>query len=331
MNQELLVRLFRTIEGDPNEDIIKVAEKIIAEEASKGHTKLANRLSEILKKNINSYQSFKGELKNLLPKGISIPTDRRYNVPLATSVEREKLRHEMILPNDVDEKINRIEKEYVARERLKLHGLKPKQKILLYGAPGCGKSMTAERIAYNVGLPFLKVSFEAIVSSYLGESALNLKRLFDAVQNFPCVLLLDEFDFIAKSRSNGQDVGEMHRIVNILLNLLEDFEAPGILIATTNFKGIIDFALFRRFDEIIEMPRPTENEIERLLMQSLSGMRTKGIRLEEILSQLVGFSSALIVKVATDAAKISVIEGQGVLEQQHLEKSIKENQIFHKN
>lgn len=331
MNQELLVRLFRTIEGDPNENIIKVAEKIIADEASKGHTKLANKLSEILKKNINAYQSFRGELKTILPKGISIPTDRRYNVPLATSVDREKLRHEMVLPIDVDGKIDRIEKEYVARERLKLHGLKPKQKILLYGAPGCGKSMTAERIAYNVGLPFLKVSFEAIVSSYLGESALNLKKLFDAVQNFPCVLLLDEFDFIAKSRSNGQDVGEMHRIVNILLNLLEDFDAPGILIATTNFKGIIDFALFRRFDEIIEMPRPAEKEIERLLRQSLSGMQTKGIQLEDVISRLVGFSSALIVKIANDAAKISVIEGQGILEQQHLEKSIKENQIFHKN
>lgn len=331
MNQELLVRLFRTIEGEPNEDIIKVAEKIIEDEASKGHTKLANRLTGILKKNINSYQSFRGELKTLLPKGISIPTDRRYNIPLATSVERERLRHEMILPLEVEEKIIRIEKEYVARERLKHHGLKPKQKVLLYGAPGCGKSMAAERIAYNVGLPFLKVSFEAIVSSYLGESALNLKRLFEAAKNFPCVLLLDEFDFIAKSRSNGQDVGEMHRIVNILLSLLEDFEAPGILIATTNFKGVIDFALFRRFDEIIEMPLPSTKEIERLLRQSFSGMRTLEIHLTDIVSQLKGFSSALIVKIANDAAKISVIEGNGILEQKHLIKSIKENQVFNKN
>lgn len=331
MNQELLIRLFRSIEGEATEDIILVAEKIIEDETKKGHVRLAHKLTEILRKNVSSYSSFKGELKSILPKGVAIPTDKRYNVPLATSLDRDQLRHEMILPQETEDKIARIEKEYVARERLKHHGLKPKQKILLYGAPGCGKSMTAERIAWNIGLPFLKVRFEAIISSYLGESAINLKKLFESIKDFPCVLLLDEFDFIAKARSYGQDVGEMHRIVNILLNLLEDFEAPGILIATTNLKGAIDYALFRRFDEIIEMPLPSEKEIERLLIQCLSGMEVKNIKLKNFSSQLIGFSSALIVKIANDASKISVIEGTGVLEQTHVEKAIKENQIFNRS
>ena len=162
----------------------------------------------------------------------------------------------MVLPKLTETKIQRIEKEYVARERLAHFGLKPRQKILFYGSPGCGKSMSAERIAWNIGLPFLKVRFEAIISSYLGESATNLKKLFESVKNYPCVLLLDEFDFIAKARSSGQDVGEMHRVVNILLNLLEDYEAPGLLIATTNLEGALDKASFRRFDDIIEIPKP---------------------------------------------------------------------------
>lgn len=331
MQQELLIRLFRSIEGEPNEDIVKVAEKIIDEENKKGHTKLALKLKDILTKNIQSYASFRGELKSILPKGITIPTDQRYHVPLASAIEREKLRHEMILPDDIEQKLLRIEKEFVAKERLKHHGLRPKQKILLYGSPGCGKSMTAERIAWNIGLPFLKVRFEAIISSYLGESASNLKKLFEAIKNFQCVLLLDEFDFIAKARSNGKDVGEMHRIVNILLNLLEDYDAPGILIATTNFEEIIDFALFRRFDEIIEMPKPSEKEIYRLLKQTLSGMQFKNIPWEKFANQLIGFSSALIVKIANDAAKLSVIEGKGILHENHLDQAIKENQVFNKN
>lgn len=331
MNQDLLLRLFRTIEGDENDDIVKIANKIIDEESTKGHSKLANRLKEILNKNVHSYSAFRGELKSILPKGVFIPTDKRYNIPLATHIEREKLRHEMVLAKEVEDKIHLIEKEYAARERLKSFGLRPKQKILLYGAPGCGKSMTAERIAWNIGLPFLKVRFEAIISSYLGESATNLKKLFESIKNIPCVLLLDEFDFIAKARSKGHDVGEMHRIVNILLNLLEDYDAPGILVATTNFEGIIDFALFRRFDEIIEMPKPSKPEIVRLLQHTLSAInKDKSIKWNTIAQKLQGFSAALIVKVAEDAAKISVIEGNKVLQEEFLQRSIRENIVFNK-
>ncbi len=331
MNSELMIRLFKAIEGDSNDDIIKIANKVIEEENKLGHSKLALRLKDILNKNIQSYTAFRGELKSILPKGVVIPTDKRYNIPLATHIEREKLRHEMVLAEEIESKIKQIEKEYAARERLKSFGLRPKQKILLYGAPGCGKSMTAERIAWNVGLPFLKVRFEAIISSYLGESASNMKRLFEAIKSIPCVLLLDEFDFIAKARSQGQDVGEMHRTVNILLNLLEDYEAPGLLIATTNFEGIIDFALFRRFDELIEMPKPGKDEIVRLMQQTLSGIKIdRLVSLASAAQKLKGFSSALVVKVAEDAAKIAVIEGRKMLMAVDISRAISENIVFNK-
>jgi SpoVK/Ycf46/Vps4 family AAA+-type ATPase len=330
MNQDLLVRLFRSIEGEPSEDIILVAEKIIEEENKKGHTKLASKLSDILKKNVSTYLSFRGELKTLLPKGVLIPKDKRYNIPLATYIERDALRHYMILQIEVENKIHRIEKEYVAKEKLGHYGLSPKQKVLFYGSPGCGKSMAAERIAWTIGLPFLKVRFEAIISSYLGESASNLKNLFESITSFPCVLLLDEFDFIAKARSVvGNDVGEMHRLVNLLLNLLEDFKGQGILVATTNFEGIIDTALFRRFDEIIEMPKPTKDQLQKILKQTLSSVAlSKDINWNTIVESMVGASSATVVKIANDAAKFAIIDGEKIVEERHLLTALSENSLL---
>jgi SpoVK/Ycf46/Vps4 family AAA+-type ATPase len=279
---------------------------------------------------MQNYAAFKGELKTLLPKGVSIPTDKRYNIPLATYIDREHLRHHMVLPEETENKIHRIEKEYVARERLGHFGLKPKQKVLFYGSPGCGKSMAAERIAWTIGLPFLKVRFEAVISSFLGESATNLKKLFDSLKNFPCVLLLDEFDFIAKARSNKtNDVGEMHRLVNILLNLLEDYDAPGILVATTNFEGVIDQALFRRFDEIIELPKPGKEEMLRILKQTLSSIQiSKSIDWQSVINQLPDISAATVVKIANDAAKLAIIEGNKTVEENYLLKAIEENRMY---
>lgn len=331
MNQELLTRLFKTIEGERTDDIVKIANKIIDDETQKGHIKLAGRLKDILEKNITTYSGFRGELKQILPKGVSIPTDKRFNIPLAQYTAREELRHDMVLSDEIEQKIHRVEKEYVARERLLLHGLKPKQKIFLYGPPGCGKSMTAERIAWNIGLPFLKVRFEAIISSYLGESAQNLKRLFDALKDFPCVLLLDEFDFVAKSRKTQNDVGEMYRLVNILLGLLEDYDAPGLIVATTNIDGAIDQAIFRRFDEIVEIGKPDQREIERLLQLTLSAMKTdKQIDWGAIAARMSGYSAALIVKVAKDAAKEAVVGGKNTVTTENINNALKENMIFNK-
>jgi SpoVK/Ycf46/Vps4 family AAA+-type ATPase len=329
MNQDLMLRLFRSIEGDRDDDVVKVASLIIEEEKKKGHERLAEKLKFILDKNISSGQNFRGELRRMLPNGVIIPNDKRNNFPLAINIDREELRHEMVLPFETEEKIRRIEKEFAAKERLAKHGLKYRQKILIYGAPGCGKSMSAERIAWNLGLPFLKVRFDVIISSFLGETASNLTRLFEGIKNFPCVLLFDEFDIVGKTRTNSQDVGEMHRVVNILLTLLEEYNSQGILIATTNIENALDQALFRRFDDIIEMPKPSKEEILRLTKMTLSSIeKSKEIKWDTIISQMVGFSSALVVKIANDSAKIAVIANEKVLLQSHLERSLSENILY---
>ncbi len=330
MNQALLTRLFKTIEGEHEAPLIKVAFSIIEDEKKKGHIKLAERLQNILLENLKSRQ-FEPKLK-VTRQDYKMPVDRRYRLPLATHIEHEFLRHEMVLSHKIGEKILRIEKEYLARERLAHHGLKPRKKILFHGSSGCGKSMAAEKIAWDLGLPFYKVRFDTIISSYLGESASNLQSLFESIKEYPCVLLLDEFDIIGKQRNiNSNDVGEIHRIVNILLGLLEEYDGESILIATTNLEGSLDDALYRRFDEFIELPKPTEKEVLELLTMTLSSLKvSKDIDLKKYAKQMVGMSYAIIVKIANDAAKKAVISSNKEISANDLDVAMDENKAISK-
>jgi ATPase family associated with various cellular activities (AAA) len=329
MTANLLNRLFRTIDADTNTNLYKVAMSIVQDEEKRGHTKVAAQLRSILQEN-----SKRGEsqlvLKPIKSNIIDMPLDRRYRLPLATHLEHDMLRHFMILSPSLDSKITRIEKEYLASDRLAHHGLKPRKKILLFGASGCGKSMTAEKLAWDLGLPFYKVRFDTIISSYLGESASNLQLLFERMKDYPCVLLLDEFDIIAKQReSKSNDVGEMHRIVNILLGLLEEYDGQGILIATTNLEGALDKALYRRFDDIIELPKPTENEIFEILKMALSSIKMdKSLNLKTYAKKLIGASFAIANKVGTDASKMAVIQNRTVVSSQDMDLSLEENLIL---
>ena len=326
MNQELLSRLFKSIDGTKDESLVKIAFSIIQDEKNKGHNNLARKLERILEKNLSSTKPTQRLLKVTKDSEYYIPKDRRYNLPLATHVPREKLRHYMVLSPDMERKVSLIEQEYAARDRLAKFGLHPRRKILLYGPSGSGKSMTAERIAWNLGLPFFKVRFDTIISSYLGESASNLNLLFKSLNEVPCVLLLDEFDIVAKRRGqNRNDIGEMDRIVNILLGLLEEFESDGLLFATTNLEGQLDNALFRRFDDLIEMGLPEALQIRALLQMSLESMVVdKDVDLNRLTELLDGNSSAQVVRMAQNAAKKSVIEGKSSVVMAHFIQVINE-------
>lgn len=294
---------------------------IVNDERRKGHDKLAKQLEGIVARAGN----------NIKPKTMQ-PISRRPFRSLArsgdgglfvTRIEHDKLRNEMILDDAVEQRFVRVENEYLARERLARFGLQHARKVLLYGAPGCGKTLGAERLAWNVGLPLLKVKLDALISSYFGESASNLRAVFDEAHKEPCVLFLDECDFIAKRRTGSRDVGEVSRIVNTLLQLMEEYDAAGILVAATNIDELLDPALFRRFDDVFEIHLPGRLEIVRLLKMTLGAMDLdRHICWETLADNLFGVSAAVVVKIAQSAAKEVVLGINSVLRHEDIERAI---------
>ncbi|CAN5407221.1 hypothetical protein BH09SUM1_BH09SUM1_11940 [soil metagenome] len=171
----------------------------------------------------------------------------------------------------------------------------------------------------------MKVRFDALISSYFGESAWNLRSVFVAAKDRPCVLLLDECDFIARSRSSGKDIGEASRIVNSLLQLMEEYDAPGLLVATTNIESSLDAALFRRFDDVFYVPLPGAEEVERLLRLTLSAVSVEEkIDWHAMVKELTGCSAAMVVKAARDAAKAAILKSKKTITETHLREAVQE-------
>lgn len=327
MNAKLLNRLIQAIAINDNSGLYQIAKTVIEEEKKIGHERLAKQLEDILNTSGISKQleHFKNDNNGVVTGMTALPVSRRHNLPLVTVIPREKLKHHMVLSEKLEKRFDQIEKEYAAKERLQKYNLRPRSRILLYGPPGCGKTLGAERLAWNLGLPLMKVKFDAIISSYFGESAANLRVIFESSAEKPCVLLLDECDFIAKSRTIGQDVGEVPRIVNMLLMLLDEYSAPGLVVATTNLESSLDKALFRRFDEVIEITRPTDKEVLALFKFSLSAFNVAAnINWEMIVEKVKGFSAANIVSIAENAAKMSVLDTSTIVSQDHVERAIGE-------
>lgn len=325
MNADITKRLVRAIAEGSQPDLDRLARKVVEAERKTGHRRLADELDTILndaKRRPNSNGHALTEKAGSLRE---LPQSKRHGEQLATLVPREELEHDMVLPAETEERFARIESEFAARERLAAYGLRPRKTILLYGPPGCGKSLGAKRLAWNTGLPLLKVRFDALISSYFGESAWNLRSIFAAAKDRPCVLLLDECDFIARSRTSGKDIGEASRIVNSLLQLMEEYDAPGLLVATTNIESSLDDALFRRFDDVFYVPLPGAEEIERLLRLRLSAVPVERIvDLQSMVEALNGCSAAMVVKAARDAAKAAILKGRKTVTAAHLQEAILE-------
>jgi len=342
MKGDVLKRLFRAVASDDSQAVQSMLSVVVEEERKLGHTNLAEQLDSIIRKGSHhsdskqlalsassKSSSASSDRSAINPKVLQpltpLSSGRRFNHPFILSIERDRLRHHMVLSDAIEARFCRIEQEYSARDRLAHYGFKYRQKILLYGAPGCGKTMGAERIAWNTGLPLVKIRFDAMVSSYLGETATNLREVFETAAANPCLLFIDECDALAKSREDSQEVGEIKRVVNTFLQLLDEYElSNGLLIAATNLTKFLDEAVWRRFDDVIEVTKPTESEIRTLLEETLASVEMGSIDWDTVVKKLVGLSAAQVVKISQNAAKRAILEREDLVIQEHLEDSIQD-------
>jgi SpoVK/Ycf46/Vps4 family AAA+-type ATPase len=319
MTSETLKRLFRAMNEGSESSLRGVARAIIDDEKRKGHERLAGELDTLL----NAPRRADMQEASLR----ALPASRRKQEPLTSSIPISNLRHHMVLPSRVENRFARIIKEFAARERLAEYGLLPRRKILLHGPPGCGKTLGAERLAWETGLPMVKIRVDSVLSSLFGESASNLRQVFESANEAPCLLFLDECDSIARSRTYLNDVGEVPRIVNTLLILLEEYHAPGLLVAATNLTDSLDSAIFRRFDDAIEIPLPGLEEAERLLRMTLSAVDVDDkLNWTSFAERLFDMSAAQIVRIAQESAKSVVLSQVSHVNLEHLNAALAENQ-----
>lgn len=165
-----------------------------------------------------------------------------------------KLPHSPIWVRSVGASLDSIVEEWNAADALRMENLVPIRTVLLHGPPGVGKSMAAKWLANAMNLPLATLNLAGVINSLLGRTGQNLTQVLDYARREPCVLFLDEFDALAKRRDDGQDIGELKRVVNVLLQAIDQWEAPSLLLAATNHPELLDRAMFRRFDQVIEFP-----------------------------------------------------------------------------
>jgi SpoVK/Ycf46/Vps4 family AAA+-type ATPase len=238
---------------------------------------------------------------------LSLARDNRFT-HLIEAVEPRQDRDVVVLSSANDELFRELIAEFRHGDTLRRHDLPVTSKLLFCGPPGCGKTLMAEVFARETGLSLLVARLDAIISSFLGETASNLRKLFEEVERRPCVLFLDEFDALARTRDDSTEHSEMRRVVNSLLMLIDRYHGRGFVIAATNVEQSLDPAIWRRFDEVVVFDLPDSEQISRLI-----ALKTRNFPIEfdlgERIVQLQGYSFADVERICISAIKRSVLKG----------------------
>ncbi|MFT7389581.1 MAG: SpoVK/Ycf46/Vps4 family AAA+-type ATPase [Candidatus Endobugula sp.] len=288
--------------GDPTA-FRSATEQLIKEERQKQHNLLANDLERILYGDRSTPSS---TAHNILPEA---PLDKESGVALIDIKQANRSIDELVLAQNTLEVIENVLEEYRREDILRSYGMVPAEKVLFFGPPGCGKTLSAEAIAYELNRPLAIVRLDSLVSSFLGETAANLRKIFDFIAKHRLVVLFDEFDALGKERDDGSEHGELRRVVNAVLQMMDSYDGKSIIIAATNHEQILDSAIWRRFDELVEFPVLNKDQLQNLLQLKLRGVRREfDLDSPELHSIFDDKSPAIIERIIRRAVKRMILK-----------------------
>jgi SpoVK/Ycf46/Vps4 family AAA+-type ATPase len=306
-NAEQLKALVKShIERD-EQQFFAVAMQVAAHEANVGHGKLAEELRDMIDLAKARRASSGKQMGKRLPRTHS----RGDLANLLTASHPKNRLVDMALDADASEQLHRIMEEHRLHAYIREHGLSPRRKLLLVGPPGTGKTMTASALAGELGIPLFSVRLDALIAKFMGETAANLRQVFDAIRDVRGVYFFDEFDAIGSQRGLANDVGEIRRVLNSFLQMIENDQSNSLIVAAANHAEILDAALFRRFDDVIEYRLPTTPQAARLIQSRLGKFIPDAFPLEAIMSKAEGLSYAEIKHAVDEAIKEAVIHDKG--------------------
>lgn len=316
---EQVIALVRSHTRQDDTRFLKVATQVAQEAEARGQSRVAAEIKAL----IADAAAQNGVIKRSAdPIPMLRPRGELAGIMSVTMPERRL--GQMVLSEGLARKLGRIVKEQRERGRLLERALKPRRKFLLTGAPGTGKTMSASAIAAELGLPLFTILLDGLITKYMGETASKLRLVFDAMVDRRGVYFFDEVDALAGSRGADNEVGEARRILISFLQFLDEEKSTSLIFAATNHPEILDKAFFRRFDASIRFDLPTLELVRPLIEESLVNFDLDAIDWEDVGQAAQGSSQADIVRASDDAARIAILDHDGILTNAQLVESLRE-------